>query len=212
MSHLDNLPFDRETATRINEHVDNIVRWAHERNIINGSTPQAQFVKLVEEAGELDSWEEEVDALDALGDCLVVSIILAAQFKTTALHTLLDTARMDFSNDPRAGCRPFVFPMAQRFPTILSALGKVASTIARKNDAAFEEALYEFMLACVNEYCESFAAGNRDGSVDKALSHAWNEIKDRKGVMLDGVFIKSTDERYSDAVAEATLQEIKRNR
>lgn len=204
MSHLDNLPFDRETAIRISEHVDNIVRWAHERNIINGSTPQAQFVKLVEEAGELDSWKVEVDALDALGDCLVVSIILAAQLKTTALHTLLDAARWDFSNDRNSKYRPFVFPHADTRPSVLGALGKVASTIARKNDAAFEVALYEFMLACVNEYCATFATHNRDGSVDKALSHAWNEIKDRKGVMLDGVFIKSTDARYDAAVLEAS--------
>jgi len=33
------------------------------------------------------------------------------------------------------------------------------------------------------------------------LEHAYNEIKDRRGVMLDGVFIKEDDAAYANAVA-----------
>lgn len=212
MSHLDNLPFDREIAIKINQHVDNIVGWAEARNIIKGSTPQAQFIKLVEEAGELVSWETYDDALDALGDCYVVSIILAAQFQTTALHTLLDVARHDFPEYRDSANRPFVFPDAEMFPEVLPSLGKVASTVARKNAQAFEIALYEFMRACLKEHYESFGGLSRAHKVEAALAHAWNEIKDRKGVMLDGVFIKSTDERYNDAVTEATLRAVKDER
>lgn len=61
---------------------DDIRRWAEDRNLIKGATPEAQFQKLLEEMTELyealrtDGIE---DTIDALGDCVVVLIILAAQ-------------------------------------------------------------------------------------------------------------------------------------
>lgn len=33
------------------------------------------------------------------------------------------------------------------------------------------------------------------------LAHAYEQIKDRKGIMLDGVFIKDTDPQYQGALA-----------
>ena len=60
----------------------NVVKWAHERNLINGSNPQAQMMKLTEEMGELaaslarGNWD---DATDAIGDCAVVLAIIAEQ-------------------------------------------------------------------------------------------------------------------------------------
>ena len=59
-----------------------IIKWAHDRNLIHGSTAQAQMVKLMEEAGELAGGiakdKPEVIA-DSIGDCAVVLIILAEQ-------------------------------------------------------------------------------------------------------------------------------------
>lgn len=59
-----------------------IRQWAHDRNIIDGASPQAQFVKLIEEIGELAEGIakgriEEVK--DGIGDAVVVLTILAAQ-------------------------------------------------------------------------------------------------------------------------------------
>jgi len=91
--------------------------WADERNLIEGSTPQQQFCKLIEEVGELATsinkklGNERVK--DDIGDCLVVLIILASQ----------------------------------------SGL-----------------------------------------NVRECLQHAYNEIKDRKGKMVDGIFIKENDQ------------------
>ena len=60
--------------------------WAHERNIINGATMQAQFVKLIEEIGELaegiSKGRPEV-IMDCIGDAVVVLTILAAQHGVT---------------------------------------------------------------------------------------------------------------------------------
>lgn len=96
-------------------HFQAIRMWAHQRNILEGSTPQAQFVKLIEEVGELAngiSKKKTEDIRDGIGDAVVVLTILAAQY------------------------------------------------------------------------------GYR---IEECINLAWTEIKDRKGRMVDGVFVKESD-------------------
>lgn len=68
--------------------------WAHARNLIAGSTQQAQMLKLTEEVGELAraiAKTKPDDVKDAIGDCGVVLIILAAMQGLT-LHECLEAA------------------------------------------------------------------------------------------------------------------------
>lgn len=61
---------------------DNIRRWAAARNLIQGSTPIRQMEKLAEEAQELEDAIRNNDLdeyKDAIGDCIVVLTIMAAQ-------------------------------------------------------------------------------------------------------------------------------------
>lgn len=56
--------------------------WAWERNLINGSNPASQAVKLMEEVGELAGGicKNNADVIkDSIGDAFVVLVILAAQ-------------------------------------------------------------------------------------------------------------------------------------
>ena len=56
--------------------------WAWERNLINGSNPASQAVKLMEEVGELAGGicKNKADVIkDSIGDAFVVLVILAAQ-------------------------------------------------------------------------------------------------------------------------------------
>lgn len=58
--------------------------WAHERNLLEGATPAAQYEKLLEEVGELGRAlieGNESNSIDAIGDCAVVLVILAAQLE-----------------------------------------------------------------------------------------------------------------------------------
>lgn len=59
-----------------------IVHWAEDRNLIDGSTSQAQCVKLGEEFGELcggiAKGKQDV-VVDSIGDMVVVLIIIALQ-------------------------------------------------------------------------------------------------------------------------------------
>ena len=61
---------------------DNIRRWAAARNLIQGSGPDRQLVKLEEEMQELAeaiAADDRVEYIDAIGDCIVVLTIMAAQ-------------------------------------------------------------------------------------------------------------------------------------
>lgn len=57
--------------------------WADARNLIQGSTPQAQMLKLMEEMGELAGaiakQKDVSEVADAIGDMLVVLTIVARQ-------------------------------------------------------------------------------------------------------------------------------------
>ena len=100
---------------------DDIRAWAAARNLIDGSTPAAQMLKLLEEAGELAAAIAKgrpADARDGVGDVVVVLTILSAQ--------------LGFS-------------------------------------------------------------------IEDAIAAAYEEIKDRKGRMVDGVFIKEADTLPADA-------------
>ena len=61
----------------------NIADWAKARNLIEGSTPQAQFIKLAEELGEVAECIAKGLSQDELkkelGDMLVVLTILSEQ-------------------------------------------------------------------------------------------------------------------------------------
>lgn len=61
------------------ELIAKIVQWAKDRNLILGSTPQKQFIKLIEEFGELCAGiarNDKEKIKDSIGDCGVVLIIL----------------------------------------------------------------------------------------------------------------------------------------
>ena len=94
---------------------NDILNWAADRNLVSGSTPDKQFLKLVEEVGEIAhglARDNQEEIIDGIGDVVVVLTILAAQ---RGIHI---------------------------------------------------------------EHC---------------IECAWNEIKDRKGKMIDGVFVKESD-------------------
>lgn len=65
---------------------DSIREWAGQRNLIDGSNPQAQTVKLMEEVGELAAGvarQNRDQIVDSIGDAVVVLTILAAQLNVT---------------------------------------------------------------------------------------------------------------------------------
>lgn len=92
-----------------------IAGWANERNLVEGSDPTKQLVKLLEEIGELASGVAKGNrekVIDGIGDAVVVLTILAEQY---------------------------------------------------------------------------------DINIEDCIDVAWEEIKDRKGKMINGIFVKESD-------------------
>jgi len=78
-----------------------VAAWHQDRNLVHGSTNQAQVVKLLEEAGELArAVARGEDVADAIGDMLVVLINIAERSELT-LHECLHAAYTEIA--PRRG-------------------------------------------------------------------------------------------------------------
>ena len=72
----------QEEVKPLSELVALIQNWAWDRNLIAGSTPNAQVLKLMEEVGELAGGvcKDKADVIkDSIGDVFVVLTIIAAQ-------------------------------------------------------------------------------------------------------------------------------------
>lgn len=104
----------KESNAHTAQYISMIADWHMARNLIDGATDQAQFVKLIEEAGELaGNIARGRDVRDDIGDMIVVLI-----------------------------------------------------NIAERNGHTIED----------------------------CLAVAWDDIKDRRGKMIDGVFVKESDQ------------------
>ena len=64
--------------------IQKVSQWHHDRNLIEGATSKDQVLKLIQEVGELsDSVCKQQDVKDDIGDCLVILINIAEREKTT---------------------------------------------------------------------------------------------------------------------------------
>lgn len=70
--------------------LDQLIRtWHHDRNLIEGSTDKDQYMKLIQEAGELsDNICKGRDIRDDIGDIMVVLINIAERNKLTLTDCL----------------------------------------------------------------------------------------------------------------------------
>ena len=172
----------------LNAYRDLILGWARDRNLIEGSTAEKQLDKLFEENGEYagssarsgvaDKRDEMLLKMqDGLGDVFVVTCILAAQ-----MGVELDFDQMEeYQGEGRNG----VFYLA---------LGCLAGLV----ESQYQEALDDSILDTPDHFYFAVAAAQavakRNGFDFLAcIEMAWNEIKDRKGRMVDGVFVKEAD-------------------
>lgn len=156
--------------------IKNIENWAEARNLIEGSTPKRQFIKLMEEFGELCSGvaKNKPDVIkDSIGDCFVVTVILKCQFKTNLF------------------IRPTWSSLNKNLDVslILARVARDASLIPKSDLSA--QVKLEIICGIVRHLIDvSFLL---DVDFESCVQAAWDEIKDRKGRMIDGVFVKEGD-------------------
>jgi len=155
------------------ELIGKIEQWAEDRNLILGSTPQKQFIKLMEEFGELCAGiarNDKEKIKDSIGDCGVVLIILNEQCKIEKDLT-------------------FTWEFQIESPE-----NQIKYTMCYLNDLSWlgDASNYKFVLCELiielNGYAHYYGF-----TMLECLEHAYEQIKDRKGKMIDGVFVKEED-------------------
>ena len=94
---------DAELIHKLVSEIDmksNVLEWAKERDLLHNDNHTKQFMKLVEEVGELSNAilkDDKAEQIDALGDIQVVLIILAEQLGFD-LDTCLECAYDEIKN------------------------------------------------------------------------------------------------------------------
>lgn len=168
-----------------------VVAWASARNLIGGSDPKSQTLKTVSEFGELAYGvfgEDDAQCIDGIGDTLVTQIIVGAQLGIN-FDAVVDRAIGLYTGDEVSGSTHFnmLYCMGQ--------LGLMADNVLKGQSHAFGDTLAVF-IRHLDIICEL-----HDFDIAECLESAYDEIKDRKGVMFNGAFIKEADPAYAGAIA-----------
>lgn len=154
------------------ELINKVVQWSKDRNL-NTADPNKQRLKLWEEFGELNAAIARNDregAIDAIGDMLVVMIIYKQQLgygSNDVFEPKLDN--LDF-------------------------LGRLEDTalIDYIGRGISESRSYIEVLRMVVENL-TVLSYRLSTNLEECLQSAYNEIKDRRGKMINGVFVKESD-------------------
>lgn len=172
----------------LNAYRELILGWARDRNLIEGSTPEKQLDKLFEEVGEyagssarhtVPEKREEmlVKMQDGLGDVFVVVCIMAEQ-----MGIPLDFDEMEeYTEEGRNG-------------VMYLTMGCLAGLVESQHQNLIDESQMDHSEHFYFAVATAAAVAKRNGFDFMAcIEMAWNEIKDRKGRMVDGVFVKEAD-------------------
>lgn len=170
----------------MDELIQKIISWAEERNLIDGSDPKTHSLKLVSEFGELcRSIRNNEDCGDDIGDALVVLIILIHMNNyeiDKCINKKIDHDFLISGKDSKS---------------VLIELGIYLGILS---DSVIKGLIYNEEIGYLVAGLKKIAEFNGT-TIQNCLTHTYQEIKDRQGIVLDGCFIKDTDESYEGALA-----------
>ena len=172
------------TYTALQTHYANFQQWAIDRNFHTGATIEGQALKMLEELGEfVGNYKRSKPVLDDLGDMLVVVNVIRCMLQQEA-HKHPSVAMPPNGGDGNVAALIAATSSAISYILIFAyrnveqwAVGRISSELHR-------------IELSVLALCAAL-----DVNPAAACAHAWNEIKDRRGRMENGVFIKEADLR-----------------
>jgi NTP pyrophosphatase (non-canonical NTP hydrolase) len=148
------------------ELIQKVEKWAEDKGLIDVELAPKQYLKVLEEIGETTRAilkNDKEGIVDGIGDICVTLIILAKQLDIK----ISDDSRTVFKGSSID--KPFF-----------------AATIFNSLFRSFSAGYINYdILAKVSEI--AFSQGY---TLEFCLESAWNEIKDRKGKLIDGTFVK----------------------
>lgn len=170
------LTLQKETyMTQLKILQTNIEQWAVDRNLHTGD-PHRQALKLIEEQGELASAivrDNHEEMVDAIGDVTVVAIVMAKQ-----LNAPVDLWAA-FERSTNACNKEVDF-----YAGIGSLVGNIAD-LTRFVNNKYAYLRIEYVLTMVADIAHVLGI-----DYISAVQSAYDTIKDRKGKLVNGVFIK----------------------
>ena len=161
--------------------IKQIEQWAEDRNIIKGSKPIDQAMKLFSEFGELaDNVGKGRDCRDDIGDVFVVLTIMCKQLNKPIRVTGAEyfIARLHNGNtNPKS---------------IVASLAVYLSDFVFSAEDGKSRNVGPILASLINlSHYYSIS------SFEECVQIAYNDIKDRKGLMHNGVFVKESDPAYA---------------
>lgn len=162
-----------------------ILGWAHERNLIKGSTCRKQLAKTCEEFGELAAGlnkGKRALIMDGVGDVLVTLIIANGCAGGEYLFSSEESGNDWIAPAPQV--------RSMEASELVHELVQELAYICRNSEPSdvYRTGRMKDMVRALNA-ASAFAGC----SLADCLLTAWMEIKDRKGRMVDGVFVKEAD-------------------
>lgn len=179
---------DLEAYQDLKTH-DKLQVWSEVRNFPNGACLKGQGLKLAEECGEIFEALEEHDEtkyIDAIGDCIVVIGIISHMSKYEVGTLVRDRGcpeywanSVDFMFHVNNACFVTTAFKLQR------ALGEVCQAIAKGKG----------LIVPINHFMVQLCAlAHMTGhNPIQCFNAAFSEIENRRGRMIDGVFVKQDD-------------------
>ena len=167
---------------RMLELIKKIEQWAEDRNIIRGSEPIDQAMKLFSEFGELaDNVGKGRDCRDDIGDVFVVLVIICKQCD-------VDINSHYQGSESSWGVKTLTRCLAEFLSRLVYDLDHYKEDV----DGQLIQALSH--LSGIAELTGS--------TLEECVQIAYDDIKDRKGIMSGGIFIKESDPVYAQVIAE----------
>lgn len=159
------------------ELIEKVEQWAEVRKL-HTADPKAQTLKVVEEFTEMllayDKGSPD-GVIDGIGDTYVTIIILAKQLGIDFYKVMAEKKHAPIAVDGYAVSRFF------------EAINKLTTGVAKSDREQVTWAMADTLA--IADYIAHIV--NR--TPEFCLSVAYNEIKDRKGMMIDGTFVKYDD-------------------
>lgn len=168
--------------------IKQIEQWAEDRNIIKGSKPIDQAMKLFSEFGELaDNVGKGRDCRDDIGDVFVVLTIIAAQYESNFMNAV-------FQNENKSEDLSRLKSIKHATHVLMSHLYSFVYSV---EDSKFCNPFFD-LKSCI-QYLEKVAELT-GRTLKECVQIAYDDIKDRKGIMSNGVFIKESDPAYASVL------------
>lgn len=191
------------------EYTGFIRQWAEDRNIIGGgSTTLDQFIKGLNEAGELwtnISKGQHQMLKDDIGDVYVCLTNAAGCFDIKLEEHIRSLAAFSIHSGrqlyQRRGLKRYSLQVLYTLTSVAQAIENVLDSDNERDVEFFKS---DFSEACADVvYVLETIALEQGWSMTECVAEAYNDIRDRKGLMLSGTFIKEKD--FTDVMVKAAI-------